>query len=44
MAWTKAYLHIKWHPNPSIQPTVWPQYTNVTDRQTNRQTDNSPIA
>jgi len=30
-----------------IQSTVWPQYTNVTDRQTgqrNRQTDNGPIA
>jgi len=23
-----------------IQPTDWPQYTNVTDRQTDRQTDN----
>ena len=22
-----------------IRPTVWPQYTNVTDRQTDRQTD-----
>jgi len=22
-----------------IIPTVWPQYTNVTDRQTDRQTD-----
>jgi len=26
-----------------IRPTVWPQYTNVTDR-TDRQTDNGPIA
>jgi len=26
-----------------IHPTVWPQYTNVTDRQTG-QTDNGPIA
>ena len=29
-----------------IPPTVWPQYTNVTDRQTegqDRQTDNGPI-
>jgi len=26
-----------------IHPTVWPQYTNVTDRQ-NRQTDNGLIA
>jgi len=26
-----------------IHPTVWPQYTNVTDR-TDRQTDNDPIA
>ena len=24
-----------------IHPTVWPQYTNVTDRQTNRR-DNGP--
>jgi len=22
-----------------IHPTVWPQYTNVTERQTDRQTD-----
>jgi len=34
-----------------IHPTVWPQYTNVTDRQDRqtgqdkrRQTDNGPIA
>jgi len=27
----------------SIHPTVWPQYTNVTDR-TDRQTDNGPVA
>ena len=27
-----------------IHPTVWPQYTTVTDRQTDRQTDNGPIA
>ena len=26
-----------------IHPTIWPQYTNVTDRQTDRQ-DNGPIA
>jgi len=26
-----------------IHPTVWSQYTNVTDRQ-KRQTDNGPIA
>jgi len=26
-----------------IRPTVWPQHTNVTDRQTDRQ-DNRPIA
>ena len=91
MACAKAYLHTKWHLDPSsrlatmdmdhffrgegcdflggvgtpsntmwpgprpslvqsgivIQSTVWPQYTNVTDRQTgqrNRQTDNGPIA
>jgi len=29
MAWAEAYLHTKWHLDPS---TVWPQYTNVTDR------------
>ena len=32
-----------------IHPTVWPQYTNVTDRQTDRQNgqdrqDNGPVA
>ena len=31
-----------------IHPTVWPQYTNVTDRQTDHRqtdrTDNGPIA
>ena len=32
-----------------IHPTVWPQYTNVTDRQTDRRdrtdrTENGPIA
>ena len=27
-----------------IHPTVWPQYTSVTDRQTDRQTDNGHIA
>jgi len=26
-----------------IHPAVWPQYTNVTDRQTDRQ-DNGPVA
>jgi len=26
-----------------IQPIIWPQYANVTDRQTDR-TDNGPIA
>jgi len=34
-------------PGPSfilIHPTVWPQYTNVTDRQTDRQTDDGLIA
>jgi len=30
VAWAEAYLHTKWHLNPS---TVWPQDTNVTDRQ-----------
>jgi len=34
MAWAQAHLHTKWQP---IHPTVWPQYTNVTDRQ-DRQT------
>jgi len=33
----EAYLRTKWH--ILIHPTVWPQYTNVTDRQTDRQTD-----
>jgi len=35
-----------WGPRPTcmpnfilIRPTVWPQYTNFTDRQTDRQTD-----
>jgi len=27
-----------------IHQTVWPQYTNVTDRQTDRQTENGSIA
>jgi len=36
MSWAEAYLRSKWHLDPS---TVWPQYTNVTDRQ-----DNGPIA
>jgi len=27
VAWAEAYLHAKCH------PAVWPQYTNVTDRQ-----------
>jgi len=27
-----------------IHPTVWLQYTNVAERQTDRQTDNSPVA
>jgi len=31
VAGTEAYLHAKFH---LIYPTVWPQYTNVTDRQT----------
>ena len=26
-----------------IHPTVWPQYTNVTDRQTDRQTDRETV-
>jgi len=26
-----VYMHAKFH---WIRPTVWPQYTNVTDRQT----------
>jgi len=46
-----AYLHAKFHLDPS---NGWPQYTNVTDRQTgqigqdrtgqDRQTDNGMIA
>ena len=35
----EAYLHAKFH----LDPTVWPQYTNVTDRQRDRQS-NCPIA
>jgi len=37
MTKAEAYLHAKFH----LDPTVWPQYTNVTDgteRQTDRQT------
>ena len=36
--WAKAYLHDSFM---LIRPTVWPQYTNVTDRtgQTDRQTE-----
>ena len=30
VARAEAYLHAKFH---LIRPTVWPQYTNVTDRQ-----------
>jgi len=29
MARAEAYLHAEFHLDP---PTVWPQYTNVTDR------------
>ena len=38
VARAEAYLHAKFH---LIHLTVWPQYTNVTDRtgQTDRQTD-----
>jgi len=40
----EVYLHAKFHIDP--YPTVWPQYTNVTDRQTDRadRQDNGPIA
>jgi len=24
VAWTEAYLCTKWHPNPIIDPAVWP--------------------
>jgi len=43
MARTEAYLHANFI---FIRPTVWPQCTNVTDRQTgqDRQTDNGLIA
>jgi len=40
VAWAEAYLSTS---GILIHPTVWPQYTNVTDRQTG-QTDNGPIA
>jgi len=36
----KAHLNAKFHLDPS---NVWPQYTNVTERQTG-QTDNGLIA
>jgi len=36
----EAYLHAKFHLDP--YPTVWPKYTNVTDR--TGQTNNGPIA
>jgi len=37
VAWAEVYLRTKWHLDPS---TVWPQYTNVTDR-THRQRSDS---
>jgi len=40
VAWAEAYFHAKFH--ILIHPTVWPQYTNVTDW--TGQTDNGPIA
>jgi len=40
VARAEAYLQAKFHLD---RPTVWPQYTNVTDRQ-DRQTDNCLIA
>jgi len=48
VARAEAYRHAK-ASGILIHPTVWPQYTNVTDRQTVRQTgqdrtDNGPIA
>jgi len=39
----RELLNAKFHLDPSVHPTVWPQYTNVTDRQTDR-TENGPIA
>ena len=36
VAWAEAYLVLN---GILIHPTVWPQYTNVTDRQ-----DNAPVA
>jgi len=38
VAGAEAYLYAWFHLEPMIHPTVWPQYTNVTDRQ-DRQTD-----
>jgi len=45
---TEAYLHAEFYLDPSI--TVWPQYTNVTNRQNrqdmtgqDRKTDNGLI-
>jgi len=43
VARAEAYMHAEFHLNPSI----WPQYTSVTDRQTgqtDRETDNGLIA
>jgi len=39
VAWAEAYLHTKWH---LIHATIWPQYTNVTVRQTDGQTGHQP--
>jgi len=44
---TKKSLHIifKTYLNVNFRPTVWPQYTNVTDRQTRQdRQDDGPIA
>jgi len=40
VTWAEAYLHTKWHRDPS---NVLPQYTNVTDRQ-DRQTEQDNCA
>ena len=35
--WAEAYVRTRWL--ILIHPTIWPQYTNVADMQTDRHTD-----
>ena len=44
VAWTEAYIHTKWHPNPSNRlATIHQRYrqTDMTDRETDRQQSDS---